>query len=210
MRIPVNAWCRKGDREYYVLDEAGWIVERQDGEGKCKPVMRIPGRDVVYGRAYAGMEMKGEEIWLYPDNAEGIFIYHIGSGRMRKVFEGNRDAGKHAESRGDVVGKCAEGLDVDAAGKCAGGFGSGEPIMADVDDECISFIRAEKFKRGNTSHVWHENDKNTLDDFFRFLQTAEDCELTGPPAGYSTWLDNLDGSCGRKVLQAVKESVRRN
>ncbi len=179
-RILASAWGRMGNREYYVLDESGWLVERETGTEKFRLLFRIPGRDVVWGRAYSGMEVNGEELWVYPENAEGVFIYHTGNGRMRKVFAGDAASGRETQ----------------------------EPFMLDADEECVSLIRAEKFKRGNRSHVWNENDKNTVDDFFRFLQTAEDSELTGSPEAYATWLANLDGSCGKRVLQAVKDSVR--
>lgn len=179
--ISVSAWCRHGDREYYVWDEEGWILERACGSDKFRPLVRIPGRDVILGRAYSSMEVTEETIRVYPENGEGIFIYHIPTGRMRKVFRKNADTDKKAAS--------------------------GPELILEADDECISIIRAEKFKRGNAAHVWNENDKNTLDDFFRYLQTAEDSELTGTWGGYTAWLNNLDGSCGQKVLQAVKETV---
>lgn len=178
--VYASAWCRAGDREYYVLDRSGWIVEKEagqaEGEEKYRPVVHIPGREIVRGRAYKKMELKDDSLWLYPDNAEGIFIYHLRSERMRKVFV----------PEGDV---CRDDL-----------------RLLKLDDECLSFIRAEKFKRGNHSHVWYENENSSVDDFFRFLQTADDNELTGVQGSYAAWIANLDGSCGEKIWKAVKES----
>lgn len=194
--LSVSAWCRQGNREYYVLDEWGWLIEKEEGTEKFRPLARIPGRDMVRGRACSRMEAKEDSLWIYPENGHGILIYHPGTGRMRKIFE----PGIAKDDSMEFSGK-TEGTEIraDAA--------EGALRILDIDDECLSFIRAEKFKRENPSHVWPESENNTLDDFFRFLQTAEEKELTGTPGRYSTWLDNLDGSCGRKVLQAVKSSV---
>lgn len=177
-RVLASAWCFTEEKEYYVLEESGWILEREVHAEEFKPLVKIPGRDAIWGRAYRGMEMKDESLWVYPENAEGIFIYNTKTRRMHKKFMADTGAGKDRE-----------------------------PLSLEIDDRCFSFIRAEKFRQGNSSHVWHENEKNTLDDFLRFLQAAEDDELTGSLGVYATWLANLDGSCGEKVLQAVKESV---
>lgn len=180
--IFASAHCQAGSREYYVLDEPGWIVEKEPGTEKYLPVVRIPGREIVWGRAYRGMEMKEDSLWLYPESAEGIFTYHPGTGRMRKVF----GAGGNRNPQNAVPGE------------------SGEYI--EVDEECLAFIKAEKFKRGNRDHVWYESESSRPDDFFRFLRTAGDGELTGTQGAYPVWLANLDGTCGEKVLQAVKAS----
>lgn len=181
--ILASAWCAAGEKEYYVLDESAWIVEKDIRSGHFRLVVKIPGREVVWGRAYRGMERKGERLWVYPENAEGTFIYDMATGKMRRVFEA--DAGKQAQAQRE------------------------DSFLIKIDDRCLSMIRAEKFRRDNKSHVWHENEENTLDAFFRFLQTADDNELIGVQGVYSVWLENLDGSCGRKVLQAVKEGVSR-
>lgn len=178
-RMFVSARCRAGKREYLILDNSGWIVEKDEDAGRYIPLVRIPGREIVRGRAYRRIELKGESLWAYPDKAQGIFIYHLKSSRMRKVFcpQGNQESG--APSSG----------------------------YEDIDEECLSLIRAERFKRGSAAHVWYEGADSTVEDYFRFLQTAEPGELRGAQGSYLTWLANLDGSCGEKVLRAVKESL---
>lgn len=175
--VVASAWCQAGEKEYYVLEESGWIVEREARAEEFKLVVRIPGWDLVWGRAYRRMEMKGERLWVYPENAEGIFIYDTRTGRMWKRFAADGDASP------------GEGLPLETV---------------EIDDRCLSMIRAEKFRQGNRSYVWYENERSTLDDFFRFLQIAEDDELTTVKGAYAA---NPDESCGKKVLQAVKESI---
>lgn len=189
----VSAWCQDEKTEYFVLDKPGWIVAREKGGEKFTPLVQIPGRDIVWGRAYRGMEKKGESLWVYPDNAEGVFIYHTGNGRMRKVF----DLGK------DANGDCRESLN---RGEEAGYMDWREssdcwncPELLKIDEECWSVIRAERFKQGNRRHEWYEGDRSSAEDYFRFLQTAEDEEMIS-----NQWPASTEGA-GRKVLRAVKE-----
>lgn len=178
-RMAVSARCRAGKKEYLVLDNSGWVVVKDDDTGNCVPLVRIPGREIVWGRAYRRMELREDSLWIYPEKAQGVFIYHLDTGRMRKVFtpQGN------GESDAGLSG------------------------YEEIDEECLSLIRAERFKRGNAGHVWFEGPDSTAEDYFRFLQTAEPEELMGVQGSYLTWLANLDGSCGEKVLRAVKESL---
>lgn len=170
----VSAWCQDGGMEYYVLDKHGWIVAREKGSGKFTPLVQIPGRDIVWGRAYRGMEKKEEGLLVYPENAEGIFIYHTKTGRMRKVFGPQETA--HDGCRDQEY-----------------------PGLLAVDEECLSVIKAERFKRGNKNHEWYEGDESSIEDYFRFLETAEDREMIS-----GQWPASMEGT-GKKVLQAVKE-----
>lgn len=174
----VSGFCQMGETEYYVLDQPGWIVERDKSSGRVKLLVRIPGREFVRGRAYRGMELKEDSVWVYPEHAKGIFIYQIGTGRMRKVFDHRMQDKENAEAECSLT----------------------------IGEDCLAAMRAERFQRGNLNHEWYENDKSSVEDFFHFLQTARKEELTGCQGAYPVWLATLDGSCGRKILQAVKLS----
>ena len=176
----VSGFCQTEEIEYYVLDQPGWIVEKDKSAGQVKLLARIPGREFVRGRAYRGMELKEDSLWVYPEHAKGIFIYQIGTGRMRKVFE-------HS------IPMTMESAD--------------EETFLTLGEECLAAMRAERFQRGNLSHEWYENEKSSAEDFFHFLQTAKEKELTGYQGAYPVWLATLDGSCGRKILHAVKASL---
>ncbi len=208
-RYYVSAFCQTGEKEYYVLDRTGWIVEKNRDTDKVTPLVRIPGRETVRGRAYKKMEIRENCLWVYPDNARGTFIYDLKTGKMRKVYEPEEagwkgpgeDSRKEASSgEGDVY--LQEGL-----------FFRDGPVVQegafflDVGRECRAYIQAERFKRGNLNHEWNENDTNTTEDYFNFLVSAQDSELVGYQGAYPVWLASLDGSCGRKVMQAVKESI---
>ncbi len=183
-RVSVSAWCKAGGREYYVLDEYGWVVVKEPGtDNRYLPLVRIPGREIVRGRAYRRIEVNDGCIWVYPENAEGIFIYDTRSGGMRKIFR--------KDENGDFGTEVSSSSDLDSI---------------EVDEQCISMLRAEKFKWGNLDHIWYEGKDSRLEDYIRFLRTAEAEELKGTPGPYLQWIANLDGSCGEKVLQAVKES----
>ncbi|MCI9438795.1 MAG: hypothetical protein HFH85_16885 [Lachnospiraceae bacterium] len=166
----VSAWCRDGEKEYFVLDKSGWIVERKKGSEGFTPLVQIPGRSIVWGRAYRGMEKKDESLLVYPENARGIFIYHMRTGEMSKVF-------------GPQEAMYGEGQDY--------------PDMLTLDEECLSVIRAERFKHGNTGHVWYENERTSVEDYFRFLQTAKDSEMIS-----NQWPASMEGA-GRKILAAA-------
>lgn len=175
----VSAWCYTEGKEYYVLDKLGWIVEKDKETGGFTPLIHIPGRENAYGRAYRSMEMKEGSLWVYPENAEGVLIYHVESGGMRKIFGPGIPMAESVELK--------------------------DSEMPDVGEKCMAIIKAERFKRGNPNREWREG--NGVEDYFYFVQTAKDSELIGPQRNYLEWIANLDGSCGRKVLQAVKESL---
>lgn len=184
-KVSVSAWCRAGGREYYVLDEYGWIVVKEPGtDNRYIPLVRIPGWEIVRGRAYRRIEVKDDCIWVYPENAEGIFIYDTRSGGMRKIFRKDEKVDLGTE----VSVNSSDGCNIE------------------VDEQCISMLKAEKFKWGNLDHIWYEGKDSRVDDYVRFLRTAEAEELKRAPGSYLQWIANLDGSCGEKVLQAVKES----
>jgi len=192
----VSASCQTEEKRYYVLDKPGWIVEQEKATGCIKPFVRIPGREVVRGRAYRSMELREGSLWVYPENVAGIFIVDLESRRMRKVFEP-----KDSEYGGRT--DCGvRGMDGGKAGNL-----QEEEIFLSVGDECLAVMRAERFQRGNLSHEWYESENSSVEDFFSFLRTARGDELQGYQGAYAVWLASLDGSCGRKILQAVKKSL---
>ena len=217
----VSGRCQTEEKEYYVLDQQGWILERDKDTAEERLVVRIPGREVVRGRAYRGMELKEDSLWVYPENAEGIFIYQLGTGRMRKLFEpagetekrGSREIIQSARDRdvtqgaGDcgAVGNCDAAGNFDAAGDRNAAQGIEDYLT--ISEECLAAMRSERFLRGNLNHEWYENEKNSVEDFFHFLRTAKEDELKGNWGPYPVWLASLDGSCGKKVLDAVKASL---
>lgn len=188
----VSGYCRLDDREILLLDEPGWVVEKAEKSGEVRPLFKIPDRENVRGRAYRGMEVRENHILLYPDNGQGILVYDRTTGRMRKVFDESlavsydRTMFEHTNMSENEEKTMSQ------------------PIR---DLACIKAIRAERFARGNTSREWYEDEKYCLEDYFQFLLIAQKDELVGSMGMYSEWLVNLDGSCGRKILQAVKESL---
>ena len=181
----VSGRCETEEKEYYVLDKPGWILERDKATAEERLAARIPGRETVRGRAYRGMELKGDSLYVYPENAEGVFIYRLGDGRMRKVFEPAEEDEKQVNN--DTR--------------------QGDEDYLTVSQEILAAMGAESFQRGNPNHEWYEDEKNSVEDFFHFLRTAGEDELKGNWGPYPVWLASLDGSCGRKVLDAVKASL---
>lgn len=179
----VSGHAKTKDREYFVLDQPGWIVEREKGGEKFRMLVRIPGREYVRGRAYAGLEVKDDSLWVYPENAQGVFVYEMKTGGRKKVFHGKNDKSRHGEFWQEIM-------------------------ELKVDEECLAGMRAERFQRGNLIHEWYEGDKAAVEDFFYFLRTAREEELRGYQGAYQVWLATLDGSCGKKILQAVKDSLK--
>ena len=181
----VSGSCETQEKAYYVLDKPGWILEKDKRTAEERLVVRIPGRETVRGRAYRSMELKGDSLFIYPENADGVFIYQLGNGRMRKVFEPVHEDEKKGSN--DI----AQGA---------------EDYLA-ISEECLAAMRAELFQRGNRDHEWYENEKTSVEDFFHYLRTTKEDELKGTPGPYPVWLATLDGSCGRKVYDAVKASL---
>lgn len=190
----VSGSCCLDDCEYLLLDEPGWIIQRDMNTGKELPIVRIPGREIVSGKAYSRMEIRDGSIWVYPENAEGIFIYHLEDGRMEKRFRG-----RTAIESGPIRQEQTPGQDYPA-----------ETMRKSmkISRESFGTIRAEWFQRGNWTHEWYESEERTLEDYFYFLQNVDQKELTGYRGNYVNWLASLDGSCGRKILQRVKESLK--
>jgi len=172
-----DGYCRDEAQEYFLLDQQGWVAKSSIKGGELLPFFKIPDREYIRGRAYCGMELRENKLWLYPDNALGTLVYDMESGMMRKQFD-------------EVKSPSAEPRIVPLAGST-----------------CIKTIQAERFLRGNASREWYEDERYCLEDYFSFLLTAKEGELSGNQGMYPVWLANIDGSCGRKVLQAVKESL---
>lgn len=185
----VDGYCRDDAKEYFLLDAAGWVVERKIGEGELWPLFRIPARECIYGRAYRRMELCDGRLRLYPDHAQGVLTYELQSGRLQKSFDGM------AEFR------CAEPSFTDRRE---------EPeivIRVSADSRCVRVIRAERFRRRHMSLEWYEDQGYCLTDFLNFLLTAEEQELTGNTGVYAMWQAYMDGSSGRRILQAVIKSL---
>lgn len=170
--------CTHEGEEYFVLDKLGWVAYKKVDTQKLLPLFAIPDRDYIPGRAYLGMECKGEELWIYPENAKGTLVYHLPTGRMRKVFE-------------PFPAQTQESL----------------LPLKETDEAFLAYVRAQRFKKGNFSREWYEGEESTLADYFDFLKTAKAEELAGQLDVYQSWFAYLDGSCGRRILQAVKESL---
>ena len=197
-RVFASAGCRAGETEYYVLDRTGWIVKREGGNGGYVPLVRIPGRNTVRGRAYRAMEVREGKLRVYPENAESIFSYSLETGRMEKLFESREGIGSGNQDGAERDKSDAGSKEYDAMG---------EYWLLDLDDDCRAFIRAERFQRGNLLREWYEGENSTVEDYFLFLKSSKQEELKGYQGPYAMWFANLDGSCGRKILQAVKDSI---
>ena len=186
----VTGSCEEEGKEYLLLDAPGWVVERSVTSGEISPLFKIPSREYIPGRAYHGMELREGKLWLYPDNAQGALVYDIETGRMQKNFD---------EA---VLQKNAKNVTIERENSAAEGT-----VVLTGNSPCEKAIKAERFLRGNIGREWYEGDRYQLEDYFSFLLTAEEKDLAGNTGMYSVWLASLDGSCGRKVLQAVKESL---
>lgn len=179
-RGEISCICRLQDREYFILNEYGWIVERKLADGAMCPVAAVPGFEIYREDAYSRMEAKGEELAIYPEKAEGIVYYNLRTGGLRKVF-----------------GECLEPERTPQEGS---GF-------RELPESLVAAIRANLLKKGNLDHTWYESDACALQDYFYFLQTAGEDELRGYTGTYQVWLATMDGTCGEKVYGAVKEAV---
>lgn len=179
-RGEISCICRLQDREYFILNEYGWIVERKLEDGAMRPVAAVPGFEIYREDAYSRMEAKGEELAIYPEKAEGIVYYNLRTGGLRKVF-----------------GECLEPERTPQEGS---GF-------RELPESLVAAIRANFLKKGNLDHTWYESDACALQDYFYFLQTAGEDELRGYTGTYQAWLATMDGTCGEKVYGAVKEAV---
>lgn len=182
----VAGFCRSEEKEYLLLDEPGWVAERTIGGKELQPLFKIPARECIRGRAYAGLELRDGSLWLYPQNAQGTLVYELASGRMWKDFE-------HTEPECEAQ-NVPEGTSEDR-------------LLQERDSVCVRTIRAERFLRGNINREWCEDEAHRPEDYFSFLLTAEEKELAGNAGRYSLWLANMDGSCGERVLQAVKKNL---
>lgn len=177
----IAGYCKEGPTEYVLLDKLGWIIKRDSENGEWKPYLRIPDREYIRGRAYHGMEMKSGSLWLYPENALGALVYDMKKGWMRKVF----DSVLPQEPEQKV----------------------GINLVLELNSSCMQEIRAEHFVRGNSSHEWHEGELTSVEDYFRFLLEVKKENLKGCWNPYVTWLANMNGCCGEKVFQTVKNSL---
>lgn len=232
----VTGCCGSGDREYLLLDEPGWVLERTNG-GEPLPLFKIPARECIRGRAYANVELRDGRLWLYPENAQGTLVYEPASGRMWKDFEhtkpeaaaeGVQEDASEAVAAGVQEGASeavAEGVPEDASEAVAEGVQEGASeaaaegvpetgatsragrLRVERDSLCGRMIRAERFQRGNVWREWYEDERQCPEDYFSFLLTADEKERAGNTGRYSQWLANMDGSCGARVLQAVKKSL---
>ncbi len=179
----VSCRCVVGEKEYFILNEYGWILERSLTDGEMRPVAAAPGFEICRKRAYRCMEAQGQELVLYPEEAEGILYYDLHSGQMRKIF----DKRLEMEAKRNKMPLTNE--------------------YVKVSEGVIAVIRAELFKKGKLDHTWYEGDEYTLQDFFYFMQTAGKDEMTGYTGVYQIWLATMDGTCGQKIYDVVKGSL---
>ena len=213
--VLVSGFCQTRGKEYFLLDRSGWILEKDKDTGGQRLLVRIPGRDTIPGRAYRGMELRDAQLWVYPEQARGIFVYNLETGRRQRVF-GDKMPEHILHLRSEKKDLACESAESETESLVCGSERTGtekvgtgaDEIFIKVDGACFAAMRAEAFQRGNMSHEWYENEKNSVEDFFHFLGAAGKDELTGHQGAYLYWLATLDGSCGRKILQAVKESLR--
>ncbi len=177
----VTDCCKSEEAEYFLLDEPGWVLERKAG-GELKPLFKIPAREYIRGRAYAGLKLREGQLWLYPENAQGALVYEPASGRMWKSF-----GYTEPEEKGQGATESA--------------------VTQERNSSCVRAIRAERFLRRNAGREWYEDELHRPEDYFSFLLTSEERELAGNTGRYSQWLAHMDGSCGERILQAVKRSL---
>lgn len=180
----VTGYCETGKKAYYVLDELGWIVEKDKENGDFYPLTEIPGRNLIEGRAYKGMELVEDELYVYPEHMEGVFSYRLPTGLRRKHF-GETWKRQSGQNR----------------------FQQSKEQMIVLPQECIARIEAICFLKGNTNHTWREDENHTVEQYLYYIQTARNEELRGDNGAYMTWFDNLDGTCGQKVYSTVKDSL---
>lgn len=183
-RGEVSCRCTLGEKEYFILNEYGWIIEHDLSGGGMRPMAAVPGFEIYRENAYRGMETDGQELVIYPEEAEGIFYYDLQNGQMRKIFDKNLEAEEKLK-RPQIKNELLE-----------------------IQENVVAAIRAELFKKGNLDHTWYEGDTYTLQDYFYFLQTAGEQERKGYIGSYQVWLATMDGTCGEKIYNAVKGSLQ--
>lgn len=183
-RGEVSCRCSLGEKEYFILNEYGWIIEHNLADGGMHPVAAVPGFEIYRERAYRCMEAGGQELIIYPEEAEGIFYYNLQNGQMRKIFDKNLEAEEKLK-RLQIKNEFLE-----------------------IQECVVAAIRAELFKKGNLDHTWSESDTCTLQDYFYFLQAAGEQERKGYTGSYQVWLATMDGTCGEKIYDAVKGSLQ--
>lgn len=180
----ISGSCEDKDTRYYLLDEWNWIVAEDMKNGIMKPLVYIPGSENVAGRSFCGLEKSDSELRVKLCDG-GIFIYNLADGSRRKRYTARITESYVMEEK--------------------------EPLTEiTLTEVCMAEIIAEKFKRGNLNHEWHEGEKTTIEDYLYFLQTAEAGEMTGYLGNYQVWLNSLDGTCGKKIHEAVKNSLKNN
>lgn len=203
-RGQISCSCRLQDREYFILDEYGWIVERNLADGAMRPVAAVPGFEIYREDAYRRMEADGEELVIYPEKAEGIVYYNLRTGGLRKVFGECPGAGHDARgSRAECAARESRGI-IESRAERTPQEGSG---FRELPESLVAAIRASRLKKGNLDHTWYESDACALQDYFYFLQTAGEEEMKGFTGSYQAWLATMDGTCGEKVYGAVKEAL---
>lgn len=189
----IAGYCKAGEAEYILLDKLGWIIKKDSENSGWNPFLRIPDREYIRGRAYRSMEIKNESLWLYPENALGALVYDMQKGLMRKVFaQGDSvkdDSAQFDSSQEQIFEHLEEKLQLSKAA------------------ECVQTITAERFVAGRTYYEWYEGPSSRVEDYFDFLVSAEKGKIISDLGPYPTWVSFLDGSCGRKVLEAVKKSL---
>lgn len=183
-RGEVSCRCSLGEKEYFILNEYGWIIEHNLTDGGMRPVAAVPGFEIYRENAYRSMEDDGQELIVYPEEAEGIFYYNLKNGQMRKIFDKNLETEERLK-RPQIKNEFLE-----------------------IQESVVAVIRAEFFKKGNLDHTWYEGDTYSLQDYFYFLQTAGGEELKGYTGLYQVWLATMDGTCGEKIYDAVKGNLQ--
>jgi len=174
--VEISGSCETADKIYYLMDEYGWIVEKDKATGETVPLVEVPGRKYVSGRAYGSMSVERQLITVYPDQAEGTFSYHLETGRRKRHY------GSSLEVPVEPMREIS------------------------LPRRCVDLILAEKFKEGNPRHIWGESENCTLIRFLQYLQTTDREDLAGDLGPYRRWLANLDGTCGEQIHRTVVEN----
>lgn len=188
--------CENNGFKYFLTDKYDYIFRENLENGVVERFLFLDDIDSMRGISYQNMYAQDGYLILEPLFAISTLIIDLDTKVIRKKAEGN-----WADSQEIRVSKMDENIGPD--GKLTGFHLE----KANIPDELIRFIKGEEMGKKNLSYTWYESPDSKLSEFLCFVENATMDQLTGAIGPYALWTNNLDGTCGQKILDALKKGL---
>lgn len=178
--------CGDDQADYFLLEERGYLAKRERETGAIQLLAQIPEYICEGGNIYVSMQLEGGELVLRTADEKIILRYDLDKGSFCRTFY---DLTQQETMGAAPERECPEGKTIE------------------LPRSAVARICVDRMLSCSANHTWEEGLNGEIEEYFYFMENAAEQELRGSAAAYAYWLNNMDGSAGEKIYQAVKEQL---